>query len=288
MGKMLDRRGLLRELARFSAAAAMGPVAGCLCDGRCGGKGPKMALQLYSIYKIFWKSPERILDELKAAGFDGVEFAGIDKRSAADIRRLLGNAGLEGAGTHVNGDKELVGDALARTLDFYAEAGVQSIVTPHAKRDSADAYRAFGRKMGEAAEEAAKRGIRLGVHTAPFHFNKLYDGKTAWEWITAESSPLLQQEIDVGNVVHGGGDAVAVLEAGRGRHFVLHAKENDPTAHGIFGEKPTDGGACVPWGDVMAAMRTDESVRWWIIESEVVPDSTEPSKRCLELLRSWL
>lgn len=279
-----SRKQFLKGLMGMSVFA----IGGCRCPFGCGTERPQVALQLYSIHKIFWQSPERILAELKAAGYDGVEFAGVDGRSAANLRKLLGDAGLVGTGTHVNGDVELVGDELKKTLDFYAEVGIRSIVTPHASRKSADEYRAFGESMGKAAEAAAAYGIKLGVHTAPFHFSKRYDGRTAWEWITAESSPLLQQEIDVGNVMKGGGDPVAVLKAGFGRHFVLHAKENDPTPHGIFGEKPTDGGAMVPWGEVMAFARTDASVKWWVVESEIIPDSLEPAKACLGKLRDWL
>jgi len=281
----LSRRNVLKSLAALAAAEA---ASGCRCPFCDGPARPQIALQLYSIYKIFWKSPEKILAELKAAGFDGVEFAGVDDRSAANLRKLLDDAGLVGTGTHVNGDVALVGDELKKTLDFYAEVGIRSIVTPHASRKTAEEYRAFGRTMSAAAEAAERYGIKLGIHTAPFHFSKRYDGKTAWEWITSEASPLLQQEIDVGNVMKGGGDPVKVLKAGFGRHFVLHAKENDPTPHGIFGEKPTDGGAQVPWDEVMAFARTDASVKWWVIESEIVPDSRAPAKACLEKLRAWL
>jgi len=280
----LSRRTVLESVASFAIAEAM---AGCCCK-LGSSERPRIALQLYSIHKIFWQSPERILSELKAAGFDGVEFAGTAGRSSKELRKLLADAGLIGAGTHVNGDVAFVGDRLERTLEFCAEAGIRSVVTPHALRKSADEYRAFGSEMGKAAEVADSYGIKLGIHTAPFHFNTLYGNRTAWECIVSESSPLLQQEIDVGNVVKGGGNPVAVLTAGTGRHFVLHAKENDPTPHGIFGESPTDGGPRVSWDEVMTYARSDKSIEWWVIESEMIPDSLDPAKACCEKLHAWI
>ncbi len=280
----MTRRDVLKTL---SALALAETAFGCRSFG-CGAARPKIALQLYSIWKIFWDSPEKILAELRAAGYEGVQFAGHKGKSPADLKKLLGDAGMIGMGTHVNGDVALVGDELRRTLDFYAEAGIESVVTPHAARKTADAYRKFGAEMGRAAEIAAAYGIKIGVHTAPFHFQTRLGGKTAWDLIFSETSPLLQKEIDVGNCLHGGGDPVAELKAGRGRLFCLHAKENDPTPNGVFGEKPTDGAPGVPWDAVMATTRSDESVKWWVVESEIIPDSLEPARRCRELLSAWL
>ena len=130
----------------------------------------RFAAQLYSIREILWEDPEKCLTSLKAAGYDGVEFAKYGGRSAVALRRLLANTGMVGVGTHVNGDLFLVGDELKRTLDICAEAGILSVTTPHAKRDSEDAYRRFGAEMGKAAEVAAAYGIKVGIHTTYHHF----------------------------------------------------------------------------------------------------------------------
>ena len=91
-----------REFIFKSAAAAAFGLAGCQSLPR--GKATRqIALQLWSINKIFWKSPEKYLAEIKAAGYDGVEFAGYDKRTAKDLRKMLADAGLRAAGTHISG-----------------------------------------------------------------------------------------------------------------------------------------------------------------------------------------
>ena len=270
-------------LQLIGASAFIGSVIGCRAFGVCA--KPRYALQLYSIHKIFWKNPEDNLAALKAGGYDGVEFAGYNGKPARELRKLLADSGLVGAGTHVNGDISLVGDELKRTLDFCAEAGIESVVTPHAKRDSEDAYRKFGYEMGLAAEFAAKYGIKVGIHTAHHHFKTRYNGVSAWDVICSEASSLLQQQIDTGNAFHAGEDVVALLKKYRNRHHSVHAKENDPTIDGVFGIPPKNGGKCVPWDDVLSYMKTETSHKWWIVEAEGIPDSLEPAFKCVKFLK---
>ena len=269
--KAITRRDFVAMSALTSSAFMAG---GCITAAAK--KRPQIAAQLYSIYKIFWKEPEKCLAQLKAGGYEGVEFAGYENHTAKDIRKLLADVGLKAAGTHVNGDIELVGDNLKRTLDFCAEAGIESVTTPHAKRDSADAYRAFGHAMGLAAEAAASYGIKVGVHSTYHHFTTKYGGVTAWDMIYSEASPLLQQQIDTANTFHTGENLVALLKKYRNRHHSIHLKENVPTVAGIFGERPTDGGPVVPWDEVFSYMATETGCEWYIVEAEGKPASLEP------------
>ena len=277
----LKRREFIGSAAAFSTLLAG-------CSTALAGDRRLVALQLYSIHKIFWKAPERNLDAIKGMGYDGVEFAGYGGKTAVQIRKMLADAGLRGAGTHVNGDIELVGDALKRTLDFCAEAGLESVTTPHAKRGSEAAYRRFGHDMGKAAEAAVPYGIKVGVHSTFHHFTTRYGGRSAWDAIYSEASPLLQQQIDTANVFNTGEDVVALLRKYRNRHHSIHAKENTPTVDGTFGVPPTDGGKCVPWTDVIGYMNSESSHKWWIVEAEGRPDSLEPAEKCCRILRGWL
>ena len=276
-----NRRGFLQGLASAGLLAA----GGCL-ETRTRAKHPQLAVQLYSIHKIFWKTPEEILVKLKNGGYEGVEFAGFDGHTSKEIRKMLVDAGLKGAGAHVNGDIALVGDELKRTLDFCAEAGIESVTTPHAKRDSAEEYRKFGHAMGLAAEVAVPYGIKVGIHTTYHHFTTVYDdGITAWDMIYSDASPLLQQQVDTANAFHTGMDVVALLKKYRNRHHSVHLKENVPTVAGVFGERPKDGGPIVPWDDVLDYLATETGCEWYIVEAEGKPASLEP---CLENCRFLL
>lgn len=120
---MANRRDFLRGLAAMAGAAA----GGCTCA--CGG-GRFYALQLYSIHKIFWKNPERILAALKDGGYDGVEFYNYNGMTAKALGKMCADAGLKAMGTHLNGDVDLVGDGLKKTLD-YASKQVSRVSSLH-------------------------------------------------------------------------------------------------------------------------------------------------------------
>lgn len=278
----MKRIDVLRMMGGFAASTALGGCAGLFCRAR----RAKMAAQLYSINKIFWKKPEWCLDGLRAAGYEGVEFAGYGKHSAKEIKKYLADAGMLGMGTHVNGFVALKGDELPRTLDFCAEAGIESVTTPHALCKTADEYRQFGRDMSFAAEKAAQYGIKVGIHTTYDHFRVKFDGVTAWDTIFAEASPLLQQQVDTSNTFHVIGDGLlALLEKYRGRHYSVHLKENVPSATATLGEPPKDGGPTVPWKRVLAQLAT-EDIAWYVVEAEAIPDSLKPLADSFKFLAS--
>ena len=276
----LTRRGFVAGMGAAVAATGVAGLNGAALK-------PRYGLQLYSIHKIFWKEPARILAALRAGGYDGVEFYDYNGLSAKALKKLCDDAGLKAMGTHLNGDVDLVGDKLKKTLDFAAEAGFESVVTPHAKRNTADEYKKFGQAMGAAAEAADAYGIKVGIHSTYHHFTARYGEETAWDMIYKEASPKLYQQIDTANTFHVGYDVVALLKKYPNRHFSIHAKENVPTKDGVLGVPPTDGGKCVPWKDLIAYMQTEPGLNWWIVEAEGRPDSLDPALACLKQLKAW-
>ena len=135
-----NRRNFLQTLGLTAAFAA----AGCKCPF-CG-KGRPVALQLWSINKIMWKTmpPEEVFARLREIGFDGVEFAGFGGKNAKEIRKLLKDSGLRGMGSHMSGIENFQGDALKRNLDFCAEAGLESFTDAWAKFETADVWKRCG------------------------------------------------------------------------------------------------------------------------------------------------
>jgi len=278
----MTRNEFVRLFAGMAGISALG-LSGCM-GLRCGCR-PKVAAQLYSIHKIFWQKPVWCLSELKKAGYDGVEFAGYDNHSAKEIRKFLDDSGLTGMGTHVNGFVDLKGDNLARTLDFCAEAGLQSVTTPHAICTTEAEYLQFGRDMSRAAEAAVPYGLKVGIHTTYDHFKVKFGKRMAWDVIFEEASPLLQQQVDTSNSFHViGNELIPLLKKYRGRHYSIHLKENVPSATATLGERPSDGGPLVPWDEVFACL-SEEDVTWYVVEAEAVPDSLAPLKDSLAFLR---
>ena len=273
-----------REFLGMAALAAL--AGGC---SSLPGFAPKrrIALQLWSINKIMWKTmpPEEVFARIRAIGYDGVEFAGYDGRSAKEIRKLLDDAGLVGMGAHDCGMENFSGDGLKRNLDFCAEAGIGAFTCAWADFDTADGWKKFGHDMGVAAETAQAWGIPVSFHNHFHEFTKKFDGVCAWDLVFQNSSPLLQQQLDSGQVVHPGEDCVARVKRYAGRNFSMHMKENTPSEWGFFGVPPDDGGKLVPWKDLVATLEAQPDFRWYVVESERKPDSFVPAERNLDFLR---
>ena len=277
-----SRRDFLRALGVSAAFAA----AGCKCPF-CGGGRP-VALQLWSINKIMWKTmpPEEVFSRLREIGFDGVEFAGFGGKSAKEIGKLLKDSGLRGMGSHMSGIANFTGDKLKQNLDFCAEAGIESFTCAWAKYETADGWRRFGVDMGKAAETAQAWNLPVSFHNHFHEFTMKYDGVCAWDLVFRNSSPLLQQQLDSGQVVHPGEDCVERVNRYRGRNFSMHMKENTPSEWGFFGVPPDDGGKMVPWNDLVDCLEGEPSFRWYVIESERKPDSFVPAEKNLAFLRN--
>ena len=265
----------------LSAAFAAG------CRGMPFGGGRPVALQLWSINKIMWKTqpPEETLAKIRAIGYDGVEFAGFGGKSAKEIRKLLQDSGLRGMGAHESDLKNFTGDGLKRTLDFCAEAGIESLTNAWADYATADEWKAFGAEMGRAAETAQAWGIPVSVHNHMHEFTMRYDGVCAWDLVLANASPFLNQQLDSAQVVNPGEDCVERVNRYRGRNFSVHLKENVPSEWGFFGVPPDDGGKLVPWDDLLACLAVEPSFRWYVVECERKPDSLLPAERNLAFLR---
>ena len=229
--------------------------------------------------------PEETLATIRSIGFDGVEFAGFGGKDAKEIRRLLANAGLRGMGAHTCGLKNFQGDELKRNLDFCAEAGIESFTDAYEKFETADEWKRFGQEMGKAAETARAWNLPISFHNHFHEFTMRYDGVCAWDLVFQNSSPVLQQQLDSGQVINPGEDCVERVNRYRGRNFSMHMKENVPSEWGFFGVPPDDGGKMVPWNDLVACLQAEPSFRWFVVESERKPDSFLPAQKNLAFLK---
>ena len=275
-----------RQFLQMFGVTAAFAAAGCKCP-LCG-RGRPVALQLWSINKIMWETmpPEEVFAKLREIGFDGVEFAGFGGKSAKEIHKLLKDAGLRGMGAHMSGIANFTGDKLKANLDFCAEAGIESFTNAWVKCETADAWKRFGFEMGKAAETAQAWHLPVSFHNHFHEFTMKYDGVCAWDLVFQNSSPLLQQQLDSGQVVNPGEDCVERVNRYRGRNFSMHMKENTPSEWGFFGVPPDDGGKMVPWKDLVNCLENEPSFKWYVIESERKPDSFLPAEKNLAFLRN--
>ena len=197
----VSRREFFAFLGTGTAAVAL---PGCICAPKCGGKMPKIALQLYSLKDYIGGVKkdgqiikpgvglEKALENIAAIGFKGVEFAGYYGFDPKALRKMLANAGLKGCGTHVACDaygldtKKWTYDpeVLKKTCDFNLGFGNNLIICPGGGNFPPGCSWSTGRggepckpsqaiddhtkKLAEyynkVAADAAKMGCRIGLH----------------------------------------------------------------------------------------------------------------------------
>lgn len=185
-----------------------------------------VALQLYSVRDELEADFEGTVKKVKELGYDGVEFAGLYGKSAAEVKAILKEVGLVPVSAHVSLD-ELLSDTAA-VVAAYKEIGCEYIAVPYLPEDRRPGTEGFARTIEDIkniADECIKQGIQLLYHNHDFEFAKL-DGKYALDILYSEvTADRLQTEIDTCWVGVAGEDPSAYVLKYSGRAPVVHLKD---------------------------------------------------------------
>ncbi len=186
----------------------------------------KTGLQLYTVRDELAADFEGTLRAVAAMGYEGVEFAGLYGKTAAEVRALTDELGVVPVSAHVS-LAEMLGD-LDGTLKTYKEIGCEYLVVPYLP----DEYRPQAGNFAETLKiieyigvKAREAGFKLLYHNHDFEFTKI-DGEyyldTMYRKIPAD---ILQTELDTCWVNVGGEDPAAYVRKYTGRAPVVHLKD---------------------------------------------------------------
>lgn len=232
---------------------------------------PSLAVQLYTFRQELENDAARTLAGIASAGFRAVEPYGIGSADnpvehARKLRGELDAAGLRALAAHANAP--LDGEA-ERVLDAVAELGATTLVIPSpgavpgfGKEVFADTARIkqLGERLTEAADNAARRGIRFAYHNHFAEFTMVDDDRTAYSVLLESAGPEVDLELDV-YWAQGGGVAPRELVAELGERVrFLHVKDGTGE-HGVD-QVPVGSGQI----DNRGAIESGTGVRWHIIE----------------------
>ncbi len=184
-----------------------------------------IALQLYSVRDDMAADFEGTLKKVKALGYDGVEFAGLFGKSAAEIKNMCAEIGLNPISAHVPFIDMMNDPSL---LETYAEIGCKYVVIPYLTEE----YRPGNDKFAEVidgakmlGEKANSLGMKLCYHNHDFEFVKI-DGEYALDILYKEvSADLLQTELDTCWVNVGGENPADYVRKYTGRAEIVHLKD---------------------------------------------------------------
>ena len=187
-----------------------------------------LGVQLYTLRSEMEGRVEQTLERVAAIGYQEVEFVRSQYfgHSPTEIREMLARTGLRSPASHIAPSFET--DAWARILDDANEVGHEYVVVasiPLEMRASLDDWRRTAELMTSAGERARAAGLRYAYHNHDFEFVEM-DGRVAFDVFCEESDPeLVQIELDLFWIIHGGGDPVAFFDRWPGRTPLVHVKD---------------------------------------------------------------
>ncbi len=184
-----------------------------------------VAVQLYSVRDQLSTDFEGTLKAIKAMGYDGVEFAGLYGKSAAEIKKICAELGLTPISAHVPFIDMMADPDL---LNVYAEIGCEFVVIPYLTEE----YRPGNPKFQEVIDgakmlgaKAKELGIKLAYHNHDFEFAKI-DGEYALDILYKEvPADLLQTQLDTCWVNVGGENPADYIRKYAGRCEIVHLKD---------------------------------------------------------------
>ncbi|KTG29042.1 sugar phosphate isomerase/epimerase family protein [Haloferax profundi] len=229
-------------------------------------------IQLYSLRAL--DEPTSALVERAAdAGFDGVEFAGLDDDDA--IRTALTDTGLTAPAAHVGID-ELESD-LDAVCERYGALGVETLVVPYLPPEAfADAQTVdeTAHRLDDLTAKCDDRGFRLLYHNHD-HELQTVAGEPALDRLADESG--VGFELDLAWVLAAGYDPVDYLERYADRTPLVHLKDVVLDADAERGGRPVSLGDGELDVDACLAAARDGFVEWALVEHD---DPSDPAEFC--------
>ncbi len=194
----------------------------------------KIAYQVYSARDEAEKDLGKVLREIAALGYDGVEFAGFYGHSAKEVRALLDETKLAAVSSHVS-FYEIEADMFS-VIAYHLAIGCKYIAVPYlleAEHPGNPGFARVVRVIHQFARLCREAGIGLLYHNHDFEFAKV-SGMYALDFLyEAVPDDLLKTEIDVCWVKYSGLDPAAYITKYAGRCPVVHMKDyvcDEPTA----------------------------------------------------------
>jgi sugar phosphate isomerase/epimerase len=215
-------------------------------------RGP-LGMELWTYRREAARDLPGTLAMVRALGFSDVETASFYGRTAAEFRRNLDERGLTCSSYIVGYDRlekdidSVIADARTLGAQYVLTAGIprQGDLTLELARRAAGAFNTWGARLKAA-------GLQFGYHPHGFEFVR--EGRRAlFDVLLQETNPdLVQFEMDVFWVLHGGGDPVRYMERYPTRFPLVHLKDlarGTPTGV-TTGKAPDDASVALGTGQV--------------------------------------
>ena len=176
--------------------------------------------------------PERTLAAVRAMGYSDVELLWSQNnfgRTPKQVRDTLDHEGLRAPSAHL-APEAIVGDDWQRGLETAKLLGHDYLIVPSLPSEtdhSLDAWRAWADRFNTAGAIARPTGIWLAFHNEPNHMKPIgNDPAIPYDVFVERLDPsVVRLQLDVGNMLMGGGDPILYLARYAARYWSFHLKD---------------------------------------------------------------
>jgi sugar phosphate isomerase/epimerase len=192
----------------------------------------RIGLELYSVRNAMLADPERTLAAVRAMGYSDVELLWSHQnfgRTPKQVRATLDHEGLRAPSAHM-APEVIIAPDWQQSLENAKLLGHDYLIVPSLPDEakmSLDDWRMWADRFNRAGAVARRAGIWLAFHNEPGHMKPIgNDPAIPYDVFVERVDPsAVRLQLDVGNMVVGGGDPMRYLERYRDRYWSFHLKD---------------------------------------------------------------
>ena len=267
-----------------------------------------VGVQLYSVRDDMKRDPQSTLEALAQMGYKYVEHANyIDRKfygwEAKEFKKRLDDLGLKMPSGHTvmgkkhwdEGKNEFT-DLWKYTVEDAAVLGQELVISPSidmAIRKDKNLLLKYMDIFNKSGELCQKSGMRFGYHNHDFEFSEKLDGELLYDIMLNNTDPtLVAQQLDIGNMINGGGVPAEVMKKFPGRFVSMHVKDEVPAKSGHEHFESTILGKGSGQIDVQALVKLGDKeggTKHFIIEQEAYQGlkPLDCMKENIAIMRGW-
>jgi sugar phosphate isomerase/epimerase len=214
-------------------------------------------------------------EAIAEAGFLGVETVDVPGGDPGAARHVLADLDLSVTSSHTWGrwsDR----DAFRVAVDALAELGSPRVIVSPPADELRTALPAVIDRLAAAADVAAERGLRLGIHNHDAEM-AVVDGRRAIDRLSAGLGDAVDVQVDIFWAVVGGADPAEVIRKLGPRVVSLHLKDGEALPSSAASDEPfvnvPVGEGSVDPAPAVEAAEAAGNVEWLIVEFDHVAGS---------------
>ena len=244
---------------------------------------PLISLQLWSVQDACKDNFDSVLEQVKAFGYEGVEFAGYYDKTSNELKSTLNELGLKIS--EIQSGVEALRDNFEATIAYEKEIGNQSVIVPYIGADTEDEWEEKITELKEIADKVAAEGLTLGYHNHAHEIMDIPNVNILEKMI--EMIPSIQLEIDTYWLTFAGVEVLPWLTKHQQNIKWLHIK--DMLVTGDDRESTEIGKGILPIASYMEWAKSAD-LEWVVIEQEAFQaltpmESAEVNIKTLKELR---